>query len=93
VSRAAGEQLRSGAFVVEGSGTYRVSRRGAVQLGDGKWGALQLSDTTLVLGAARFAVPAGMIVGVAVVASYLFTLHNLSYTEDGHHHPFGTARS
>ena len=30
--------------------------------------------------AARFAVPAGMIVGVAVVASYLFALHNLGYT-------------
>jgi magnesium-transporting ATPase (P-type) len=29
--------------------------------------------------AARFAVPAGMIVGVAVVASYLFALHDLGY--------------
>jgi magnesium-transporting ATPase (P-type) len=30
--------------------------------------------------AARFAVPAGMIVGVAVVASYLFALHDLGYS-------------
>jgi len=30
--------------------------------------------------AARFAVPAGMIVGMGVVASYLFALHNLGYT-------------
>jgi magnesium-transporting ATPase (P-type) len=30
--------------------------------------------------AASFAVPAGMIVGVGVVASYLFALHNLGYT-------------
>jgi cation-transporting ATPase E len=30
--------------------------------------------------AAGFAVPAGMIVGVGVVASYLFALHNLGYT-------------
>jgi magnesium-transporting ATPase (P-type) len=29
--------------------------------------------------AARFALPAGMIVGVGVVASYLFALHNLDY--------------
>jgi magnesium-transporting ATPase (P-type) len=32
------------------------------------------------LRAARFAVPAGMIVGVGVVASYLFALHDLDYT-------------
>jgi magnesium-transporting ATPase (P-type) len=30
--------------------------------------------------AARFAVPAGVIVGMAVVASYLFALHNLGYS-------------
>jgi magnesium-transporting ATPase (P-type) len=30
--------------------------------------------------AARFALPAGMIIGVGVVASYLFALHNLDYT-------------